>query len=194
MISVAEALPKEPEKDARNALERGDRQHALTVLMEAYGDAIYRHVRQVVRDADLADDVHQTVFVQAYRDFHQYRGQSSLKTWLYRIARHRCLDALKARNRWRRRITRENHTDARVDPSLRADERLIRSVESLQLEQALDALKPKVRIAVLLRYGEGMSYEDMATVCGERAATLQARVARAMPKLRNILEDTGGRE
>ena len=60
------------------------------------------------------------------------------------------------------------------------------------MDAALESLKPEVRIAVLLRYREEMSYEEMAQVCGERPATLQARVQRALPKLKKALQKTGG--
>ena len=70
------------------------------------------------------------------------------------------------------------------DPGVGADAR----VRAFELERALMSLAPKVRIAVLLRYQDGLSYEEMAQVCGERAPTLQARVARALPRLRRVLE------
>lgn len=179
----AQPVP-DPERDARAALAARDLRRALTILMDAYGDALYRHCRQVLGDAALADDVHQMVFVQAYRDLPRWEARSTLRTWLYAIARHRCLDALKATRRWRRRFTSVAATPEQADERARAD----RSVEAAALEVALARLKPKVRVAVLLRYREGLSFEEMAEVCGERAATLQARVARALPALRAALE------
>tara|TARA_R110002073_G_scaffold256849_1_gene419432 strand:+ start:31827 stop:32042 length:216 start_codon:yes stop_codon:yes gene_type:complete len=65
---------------------------------------------------------------------------------------------------------------------------MVRNAQSAAMDRALERLKPEVRIAVLLRYREDMSFEEMAEVCGERPATLQARVARALPKLRKALE------
>tara|TARA_R110002073_G_scaffold256849_1_gene419431 strand:+ start:31468 stop:31740 length:273 start_codon:yes stop_codon:yes gene_type:complete len=66
-------LPESPEELAKLALKDGDRDTALTLLMETYGEEIYRHCRQVVGDSDVAADVHQTVFVQAYRDLTRER-------------------------------------------------------------------------------------------------------------------------
>jgi DNA-directed RNA polymerase specialized sigma24 family protein len=106
MHSSAARLPPHPEDEAREARARGDHRGALTILMHAYGRDLHRHCFQVLRDRDLADDVHQTVFVQAYRDLPGFAGRSSLRTWLYGIARHRCLDAMKIGARWRRRFVR----------------------------------------------------------------------------------------
>ncbi|HEU5056554.1 MAG TPA: hypothetical protein VFU21_08505, partial [Kofleriaceae bacterium] len=64
MHSSAARLPPHPEDEAREALARGDHRAALTILMQAYGRDLHRHCYQVLRDRDLADDVHQTVFVQ----------------------------------------------------------------------------------------------------------------------------------
>ena len=188
-MSVVTALCRlDPEAEALAATAQRDWRRALTVLMEAYGNDLYRHCRQVVGDDALAEDVHQIVFVQAYRDLPRFHGRSSLRTWLYGIARHRCLDALKMSRRRRRRFLAQRELPDVIDPAAGADA----GVRAAELERALMELPPKVRIAVLLRYQDGLSYEEMAEVCGERAPTLQARVARALPRLRLCLEPRGG--
>ncbi len=186
-MAPAPAQRAQLESEVLDALEQGDRKGALTILMQAYGDDIYRHCRLVVRDSALADDVHQTVFVQAYRDLPRFSRRSTIRTWLYGIARHRCLDALKARRRWLRRFELADALPEAADVGPRADDQLSAVGVASALEAALDELKPRVRIAVLLRFREDMSYQEMAEVCGERPATLQARVARAMPRLRKRL-------
>lgn len=188
MHSSVANLPESPEELAKLALKDGDRDTALTLLMETYGEEIYRHCRQVVGDSDVAADVHQTVFVQAYRDLTRFDARASFRTWLYAIARHRCLDALKLRRRRRLRFLLGVTTIDRPDPTPDVRARMVRNAQSAAMDRALERLKPEVRIAVLLRYREDMSFEEMAEVCGERPATLQARVARALPKLRKALE------
>ncbi len=177
----------DPEAEALAAMAQRDWRRALTVLMQAYGDALYRHCRHMLGHDDAAEDVHQIVFVQAYRDLPRFQGGSSLRTWLYGIARHRCLDALKRSRRWRARFEHRDALPEVADAGAGAVER----VRAAELGRALAALSPKVRSAVLLRYQDGLSYEEMAIVCGERPATLQARVTRALPKLRAELERRG---
>jgi len=187
MHSSVARLPPHPEDEAREALARGDHREALTVLMQAYGRDLHRHCYQVLRDRDLADDIHQTVFVQAYRDLPGFAGRSSLRTWLYGIARHRLMDAMKIGTRWRRRFVRAEPLPDAVDGGPRADDALVDSGDVRALVAALAALSLDSRIAVLLRFAEGMTFEEIGTVCGEKPATVQARVARALPRLRAAL-------
>ncbi len=187
MHSSVARLPPHPEDEAREALARGDHREALTVLMQAYGRDLHRHCYQVLRDHDLADDVHQTVFVQAYRDLPGFAARSSLRTWLYAIARHRLLDAMKIGARWRRRFVRAEPLPDAADQQPRADDALAESADVSALMTALAGLSVDSRIAVLLRFSEGMTFEEIGAVCGEKPATVQARVARALPRLRAAL-------
>ena len=181
-----------PDERAKEALSQGDRRTALCILMEAYGDTIHRYCHQVLRKSPLADDVHQLVFLQAYEDLGTFSG-SSFRPWLYAIANHRCLDALKASRRWFSRFILDEDPPEETDPAPTGEEQAVARSLSEALSSCLDKLKPPIRIAVVLRYQEGFSYEEMADICKEKPATLQARVARAMPLLRQCLENKGAR-
>lgn len=196
MIRSLEVLAPSPsaEEAALEALERGDREGALTLLMAAFGTALYRFCRQMVVDPDLAADVHQTTFVQAFEGFDRFQPGTSLKAWLFGIARHRCLDAVKTE---RRRRARFEATDELPEPPAgaagapTAETRLAARHLASALARCLGELAPAIRSAVLLRFQDGLSYPEMETVCRERPATLQARVARALPVLRRCLEQRG---
>ena len=179
------------EQEALAAIARGDRRRAAAILMQTFGDDVWRHCRLVVGSDDLADEVHQNVFVQAYRDLESWQGRAGLRTWLYAIARHRCLDALKLRRRFFRRFVLMDRLPERPAPARDSvgDAEVGRVVDA-----ALARLRPDVRVAVVLRFFEDMTFEQMAEVCGARPAALQMRVARAMPKLRGWLEEMGVRD
>jgi len=179
------------DREALEALDRGDHRQAVTHLMRAYGDAIHRYCRCVLRDRVMADDVHQTVFVQAYEDMESFSRRSSLRAWLYAIARHRCLDALKVNARRGRRFALLGAVPDEPDRGVPSDEAIASRSLAIELDACLGGLLPQVREAVLLRYGEGFTYEEMARICRERPPTLQARVARALPALRRCLESRG---
>lgn len=195
--SVPPGLPERPEAErpVLAALDRDDRRTALTLLMRLYGDALYRHCFGTLLDPDLAADVHQTVFVEAWRDLPRFSRRSSFKTWLFAIARHRCLDALKINKRRRARFTGESSgadgAPEPVDTSPNAEESLSGRSVLPPLENCLGGLRPESRTAVLLRFQESMSYEEMGRLVGELPGSLQARVARAMPVLRKCLEAAG---
>lgn len=190
--SVALRHEPDPDADIHAAIRRGDHRNALTAIDEQFGDAIYRFVRNLVGADDLADDVYQTTLIEAYRDLASFGGRSSLRTWLFAIARHRCLDALKAN---RRRVARfESTADAPEVPDGRpaADERMSDSQVLAALERCLEELPAELRMVLLLRFQEGFGYDDIARITRLRNETLRARVSRAMPALRTCIEKTSG--
>ncbi len=165
---------------------------ALRGLMDRYGVAVYRYCREALRDAVLADDVQQQVFIQVFRDLRRFHRRSTLRTWLFAIARHRVLDAAKARRRAQAYVEPGDGgrvADARPAPG--------ETLDDVQLRRALvdcvDRLAETTRAAVLLRFQQGFTFEEMAKICGERPGTLQAKVSRALPILRECIEArTGG--
>lgn len=183
--------PRDPEADALTALDRGDREAALTLLMDAYGTAIYRFCRRMVTDEELAEEAHQMTFVQAFEALETFSRRSSLRTWLFSIARHRCLDALKIARRRRRRFEPMAEAPETPDPAAAAEDHLADRDRTRALRRCLERLPPQVRTAVLLRFQQELTYPEIAAICRQRAATLQARVARSLPTLRRCLESLG---
>src|SRR4026209_2106042 len=103
------------EGESTAALASGDHRRALTVLMTRHGDRIYRYALSVTGDHHQADEVRQQVFVEAYRDIESFAGRSSVLFWLFGIARHRCMDIIKANRRWTRRYKRDPPDDPEED-------------------------------------------------------------------------------
>src|SRR5262249_44019794 len=89
----------DPDGDVLDLVARGDVSAALRRLIQRYGDAVHRYCREALRDAALADDVHQQVFIEVFRDLPRFAGRAPVRIWLFAIARHRALDAIKARAR-----------------------------------------------------------------------------------------------
>src|SRR5262245_31931210 len=113
--SPAAAAPRE-DADIEQLIDRGERRRALTELMDRYGDRVYRFAYAMTRDAAAAEDVRQQVFIEAYRDFHRFERRSTLRTWLFGIVRHRCLDSSKIRRRWWRRFKNDPPEDPELEP------------------------------------------------------------------------------
>lgn len=181
----------DPEAEVVQALSRGDQKQALTLLMGLYGTAIYNYCRHMLADGALAEDVHQTTFEQVFFDLPRYRGQSSLRIWVYSIARHRCMDTLKMNRRREQHIETRDTLPEVVADELTAEERAVIASHGKHLARCLELLPEKARDAILQRFMGQMSYEEMAKLSGERAATLQMRVTRALPDLRRCLEQAG---
>jgi RNA polymerase sigma-70 factor, ECF subfamily len=188
---AARAGDGDGEREILAALDRGDRDRALTALMRELGAPVFRYCRQLVGDRALAEDVHQVVFADAYEHFGTFERRSSLRSWIFTIAHHRCLDVIKARRRWRERFASEASAPEAVHPEPPVDEHLGATTLGRGVADCLQRLQPHVRMAVMLRYQEGFACDEIARMSRERAGTVQARIARAMPLLRQCLEDKG---
>jgi len=177
----------DPDRDALALVELGKLAAAVQLLMRRYGTGVYRYCREALRNAALADDVHQQVFIEAQRDLPRFQQRSTVRVWLFAIARHRVLDAAK-----RRRLDSACVEDCAAaelpDPRPSPAE----AIDDARLHQALVAavaeLPEDARTALLLRYQQGFSFAEMEGICGEQASTLCARVARALPVLRRKIE------
>ena len=140
---------------------------------------------------DLAEEIQQLTFVQAYEGLAKFAGRSSLRTWLFGIARHRCLDLAKMNQRRRRRFGPIDEVPDMAAPGGSVEDRLAEDSRARALERCLQMLVPRVRAAVLLRFQQGLSYPEIARLSGEKPPALQIRVARALPLLRRCLEEKG---
>lgn len=191
----APARPRSPEDERVLAClaSKGPRA-AVELLMELHEGAVFAFCVRMLRDRALAEDVTQLVFAAAYRDLGGFRGESSVRTWLFGIARHRCGDAIKSVGRWDARFERDPEavTDS-LDPSAPPAEQLEHARLVAALEHCLQELSPDIRETVLLRFLSEMTYEEMAKVLGRKADTLCVRVARALPLLKRCLEHKGWR-
>lgn len=182
---------RDRDADVRERVAAGDLNGALRLLMTRYGDAVYRFIRKELRDDVWAEDVHQRVFMEAHRDLPRFRGDSAHRTWLFAIARNRVLDAIKKSNREQQHLEDTEGADM-ADPRLSPGELLDDARLAATLAGCLEKLDAVIRTAVLLRFQQGFTYEEMAEICGDKAGTLQARVSRALPVLRECIERTTG--
>ena len=144
---------------------------------------MYRLARRLVRDRPTAEDVTQEAFIHAYRSLGRFRGGSKFSTWLFRITRNCAVDAIRRRERQRRRDqAAAPEPEAGGDPTLRAS-----------IDQAIEGLPAELREAFVLIEVIGLSYREAGVVLGVLTGTLKSRMHRARRLLVTALEeaDTG---
>ena len=173
--------------DVVAALASGDRRRALTLLMNRHGERIYRYALGMTGDREMAEEIRQLAFVQAYRDLESFAGRSRVRTWLFGIARHRCLDVMKGWKRWNHRYKHDPPSDLEVEDH-EPDGELDRHRLVVLVAECLRKLRPAIREAVMLRFQQELSYAELAAVVGEQIGTVQQRVARALPMLRKCVD------
>jgi RNA polymerase sigma-70 factor, ECF subfamily len=167
----------------------GRRDHALRILMTAYGAPLTAFIVRVLRDRELAKDVRQQVFLDAFQGLERFEARSSVWSWLCSIAYHRCFDELK-------RIRRAGAVDdfdvwegLAEPPDLAMD--ADRVAKRRALEQCLGKLSPSLRAQLLMRYWLGLSYMEIGEAMGVPHGTVQVRMSRILPRLRRCLQGEG---
>lgn len=166
---------------------------ACSELMAEHQRMVVQLAMNLLGDRDEALDLSQEVFLRVFRTLHRFRGQSSLRTWIYRIAVNQ------ARNKhrfWRRRhradqVSLDQHIATHGEflslGSSRPDRVLAQKELATQLQQALDGLPFDQRTAIVLREVDGLSYEEIAFSLGVAVGTVKSRLTRARQALRSEL-------
>ena len=192
MYSDELSLPEDDSAVAQSTvMDRTDSGTALTfeAAFERYNSMVFGLVMQILGDWEEALDVTQEVFITVYRKLDTFRGESSLKTWIYRIAIHRAANRFRWWNRLRRRgtVSLEEHLAKCPERELyrnlqsriqSPEEVLLQREEREQVESMLLELPWQQRIAVIMRDIEGLSYEEIAESLNVSLGTIKSRIAR----------------
>jgi RNA polymerase sigma-70 factor (ECF subfamily) len=169
-------------------------------LFERYGSMVYALIVQILGDREEALDVSQEVFLTIYRKMDTFRGESSLKTWIYCIAVHRAANRFRWWNRLRRRgtVSLEEHLSKGPNRELfcnmkseiqSPEEALLVREEHEEIERMLQELPVQQRIAVIMRDIEGLSYEEIAEAMQVSLGTVKSRIARGREMLKRYFEN-----
>lgn len=181
--AAARTLPGERERTIVSAARRGDAD-AFRELYRAYRDPLWALVVSLVGDPLQAQDVLQNVFFKAFRGLGSFRFQSSLFTWIYRIAHNECRNHLRKRNVPYVPLeailgSRDEIDGARVSGH--------REALKVTVQNAVMQLPFKMREVVILKYLEGLSYNEMSRVLGCAPGTVASRLNRALVELESRL-------
>ncbi|MFC1641471.1 sigma-70 family RNA polymerase sigma factor [Myxococcota bacterium] len=180
-------------------------EQAFNQLVEAYQHRIFRLLHRMLGRRDEAEDVAQEVFVQVFKAIGQFRGDSKLSTWLYRIAVNVCKNRLKY---WsRRHDSAQDELDAMVERACLSQAKGAayggvaqpdQMVEGYQLEQivirSLTEIEPEFREVLVLRDVEDLSYEEIGDITGLAEGTVKSRIHRARNALKAKVEEALGEQ
>lgn len=175
-------------------------EEAFAYLLGVYQNPVYDVVSHIVESSADAADVLQEVFLKVYRGVGNFHGESSLKTWIYRIAVH---EALNHRRGFLRRLRREPFSLDPTHPNPKAEQNsadktatpygVAEQAERQEIvRRALASLPQPFRTVVVLREIEGLSYEEIGEVMGVPAGTVKSRLMRGRELLRRKLNDYWG--
>lgn len=161
-------------------------------LYERFASGAYRLCYSLLLNEQDAEDILQESFVYAFKNLHRYdQNKASFKTWLYTIAVSRC------RNTYRRKrfmtvdISQLLGFELKAPPAEAPEASIIRRDAEEAIQQALIDLSPRLREAIVLRYGQGLTYREIADVMGCPQKTAESRVRLGHDKLRQSLQPVG---
>jgi RNA polymerase sigma-70 factor (ECF subfamily) len=178
--------PDRAAQDVLAARLRARDPEALREVIAAYAGRLTAVVSNLVRDRDAVDDVVQETFVKAFYRIQSFQGDSSLYTWLYRVAVNAAKDHLK-RARRHPASPIDEEVSPLAAPHAPAIERLEDRERRLRVRAAMESLPTKFRAVIVLREVEGMRYDQIAEVLGLSVGTVESRLFRARRRLHGRL-------
>ena len=155
-------------------------------LVEKYSEQLYWHVRELVGSHEDADDILQEVFVKVWKALPGFRGDSSVNTWLWRIATNEALSFL--RKQKVRAALRFSSLDAEAERVLDSDPWFDGDEAQRRLAVAVAKLPGKQRAVFCMRYFEEMPYEEISAITGTSVGALKASYHQAAEKIKASVE------
>ena len=200
MGNLAGALALQPDEAALVTQLRAGSEEAFAWLITHYHQPIYSLLARTVRNQADAADLTQEVFVKVFRGIHGFHGESSLRTWIYRIALR---EASNQRRWWMRHQQQEIPIeqevadgdggqpvllkDMLVDPSESPYDAVLHEENRLHVEEALAQVPEPFRSTLILRGIEGFVYEEVAAMQGINLGTVKSRLVRGRAYLKALL-------
>ena len=174
MERAATMIEREDEESVIDGCRRGDVE-SQRLLFEAYKDRVYSIAFHFTGNEATAKDVTQQVFVKLMTNMHQYRTGASFSTWLYRLVANACVDEYRKHRHF---APFDDDAGAAIPAPGRADDALNERETAEAVRRAVGELAPKLRIAVLLRYFDDLSYEEIGEALGVSTGTVASRLSR----------------
>lgn len=168
----------------------GGRAGGFDLIVERHRRSVYHLCYRFVSNHEDASDLTQDVFLRAYRGLRNFRGQSTLATWLYRIGVNVCLNRVSAKKPQSEPIDERQHIDLHAES---ASDRMLRGERAVRVRAAIALLPRKQRATLILRIYHEMSHQEIADALGSSVGAVKANFFHALGNLKKRLSaDEGG--
>lgn len=154
-------------------------------MVDTYKERLYWHIRKIVISHDDSDDVLQNTFIKVFKNLNNFKGDSQLYTWMYRIATNESLSYLKSKS-IRSRLNNENMHQQMVD-RLQADVYFEGNDIQLKLQKAIAQLPEKQKLVFNMRYFDEIKFKDMEKILDTSEGALKASYHIAVKKIQKKL-------
>jgi RNA polymerase sigma factor (sigma-70 family) len=154
---------------------------AFQKLLSDYQKPLYNHIRNIVLDHDDTNDVLQNTFIKVHQNLKNFKGESKLFSWMYRIATNEALTFLSQKSK-KSGITSEKLQSKTID-NLQADVYFDGNQIQIQLQKALISLPEKQQLVFKMKYFEELKYEEISEILGTSVGALKASYHHAVKKI-----------
>lgn len=161
------------------------RNYAFNLIMKKYQSRVYWHVRRIVIDHDDANDVVQNAFIKAWKGLSNFKEDSQLFTWLYRIATNESITFLNKKKTGM--FTSMEEVQETLSNSLSSDSHFSGDKIQLKLQQAILTLPEKQRLVFNMKYFDDLKYEEIEAITGTSIGALKASYHHAVKKIEEFL-------
>ena len=163
------------------------KEQAFTAIIRKYQEKLYWHIRRMVVDHDDANDVLQNVFIRVWNGLENFREDSQLYTWLYRIATNESLTFLEQQKK--RAAVSLSDVETGLSNKIKADKYFDPNKLEWKLQLAIQQLPEKQRLVFSLRYYDEMPYEEMSRILETSEGALKASYHHAVKKIEDYIKN-----
>ena len=163
----------------------GKEREGFAKLVSEYSEKLYWQIRKMVLSHEDANDILQDVFIKAWVNLENFRGDAKLTTWIYRIAINESITFLKKKRN--QNLLSIDDEDSLLFNTLSSDEYFDGDEAQIQLQHAIQTLPEKQRLVFQMKYFEEMKYEDMSDILGTSIGALKASYHHAVKKIEKYL-------
>jgi RNA polymerase sigma-70 factor (ECF subfamily) len=161
------------------------REKAFAAIIKKYQEKLYWHIRRMVVEHEDANDVLQNVFIRIWKGLDNFREDSQLYTWLYRIATNECLSFIELQKK-KATVSFED-MESSLSNRIKADKNFDANKLEWKLQLAIQQLPEKQRVVFNLRYYDEMPYEEMSRVLETSEGALKASYHHAVKKIEDYI-------
>ncbi|MDI9258120.1 RNA polymerase sigma factor [Flavobacterium sedimenticola] len=169
----------------RELLDPKTQDQAFQKLLRDYSKPLYRHIRNIVLNHDDADDVLQNTFIKVFQYLNNFKGESKLFSWMYRIATNEAITFIHQKAK-RNRQTGEAMQNKIIE-NLVADVYFEGDAIQIKLQKAIITLPEKQQLVFKMKYFEEIKYEDMSEILGTSVGALKASYHHAVKKIEEYM-------
>lgn len=164
------------------------REEGFGLLLQKYQQKVYWHVRRFVLDHDDTDDIVQDIFIKVWKNLENFREDSQLYTWLFRIATNESITFLNKKKQ-KMMVSLEDENSAYLADTLQDTSYFDGDRAQLKLQEALLTLPDKQRLVFNMKYFEDMKYEEISDVLGTSVGALKASYHHAVKKIEHYFKN-----